>query len=123
MKASGIAEFFLNDTGADLITARNGREAVNVFLESPVGSIDAILMDLMMPVMDGITAAKEIRSSRRLDSDTVPIIAMTASVYGNDIKQAKVAGMNDYVTKPLDLNKLVDILAKYLPKRNGESDG
>ncbi len=117
-----IAEFFLNDTGADLITARNGREAVDVFLESPVGSIDAILMDLMMPVMDGITAAKEIRSSRRLDSDTVPIIAMTASVYGNDIKQAKVAGMNDYVTKPLDLNKLVDILAKYLPKKNGESD-
>ena len=101
-----IAQFMLTDNGAEAVLAPNGMEALQAFEAAEPGTYDAILMDVMMPVMDGLTATREIRALKRPDAKTVPIIAMTANVFKEDADQCMEAGMNAHLTKPLDIEKV-----------------
>ncbi len=107
-----IAQFMLEDAGASVIVATDGEQAVNAYKREPSGTFDAVLMDIMMPVMNGYEAAKAIRSSRREDSRHLPIIATTACA----TEEAKIecidAGMDAFMEKPLDMSKLIQILMK-----------
>ena len=109
-----IAETLLSDEGANLTVAEDGLQAVRMFQEKPEGYFDAILMDIMMPVMDGITATKTIRSLKHPDAETIPIVAMTANAFAEDVQLAKNTGMNEHIAKPLDMNKLNDVLENWL---------
>ena len=111
-----VAQYILEDAGAEIIVARNGLESIEFFEQSEIKSFDAILMDVMMPVMDGLTATRKIRRMKRKDAKTVPIIAMTANVFNEDVIAAKEAGMNEHIAKPLDFDKLMHTLAKYSTK-------
>ena len=101
-----IAETLLSDEGANLTVARDGLQAVRMFQDKPEGYFDAILMDLMMPVMDGYTATKKIRSLERSDAKTIPIIAMTANAFQEDAEKCIAVGMNAHLAKPLDIEKM-----------------
>ena len=92
----------------------NGEKAVNVFECSSVGTYDAVLMDIRMPVMDGLTATKYIRSLKREDAKLIPIIAMTANAYDEDIQKSKDAGINVHLAKPIDPKVLYHTLKEYL---------
>ena len=107
-----IAEFVLQNVGADVTKAWNGQEAVELFRKSASGEFDAILMDIMMPVMNGYEAAKKIRSLDREDAKTIPIIAMTANAFTEDRLKAKEAGMNEHIVKPLDVELLIKVIHK-----------
>lgn len=107
-----IAETLLRDAGFIVDRAENGYEALKLFNDSEPGTYDAILMDLQMPVMDGYTAASEIRSSSHPEAKTVPIIALTANAFAEDISKVMAAGMNDHVTKPIDFDRLLAALRK-----------
>ena len=107
-----IAEFMLQNEGADVSKAWNGQEAVELFRNSEPGEFDVILMDIMMPIMDGYEAAKMIRSLDREDAKTIPIIAMTANAFTEDRLRAKEAGMDDHVAKPVDVNLLIKVIRK-----------
>ena len=107
-----IAEFVLQNGGADVTKAWNGQEAVELFRKSEPGEFDAILMDIMMPVMNGYEAAKKIRSLDREDAKTIPIIAMTANAFTEDRLKAKEAGMNEHIVKPLDVELLIKVIHK-----------
>ena len=107
-----IAEFVLQNGGADVTKAWNGQEAVELFRKSEPGGFDAILMDIMMPVMNGYEAAKKIRSLDREDAKTIPIIAMTANAFTEDRLKAKEAGMNEHIVKPLDVELLIKVIHK-----------
>ena len=107
-----IAEFVLQNGGADVTKAWNGQEAVELFRKSEPGEFDAILMDIMMPVMNGYEAAKKIRSLDREDAKTIPIIAMTANAFTEDRLKAKEAGMNEHIVKPLDVELLIKVIYK-----------
>ena len=106
-----IAEFLLQNRHAEVIKAWNGKEAVSIFENSEPGAFDVILMDIMMPVMDGYQAAERIRSLDREDAKLVPIIAMTANAFTEDKVKARNAGMNDHISKPISEKKLLQILA------------
>lgn len=108
-----VAQYILEDVGAEITVAKNGFEAVKFFEESEENAFDAVLMDVMMSVMDGLTATKKIRELRRKDARNVPIIAMTANVFNEDVMAAREAGMNEHIAKPLDFDKLIHTLAKY----------
>lgn len=108
-----IAETFLTDAGVQITKAYNGKEEVERYLEQPAGTFDAILTDLMMPVMDGYEAVREIRSSGRADAQSIPIIALTANAFLEDAERVKKEGMNEHLPKPLDVGKMLSILAKY----------
>lgn len=108
-----VAKTLLETQGVDVDAADNGQMALDMFMESSSFGYDAILMDVMMPVMDGITATRRIRSLGREDSGTIPIIAMTANAFDEDVKLAKEAGMNEHVSKPIDFYRLFGILRKY----------
>ena len=97
-----IAEFLLENENAVITKAWNGKEAADIFQKEPEGSFDVILMDIMMPVMDGLTATKTIRSLERQDAKTIPIIAMTANAFREDAEKCMEAGMNAHLAKPLD---------------------
>ena len=107
-----IAEFMLQNEGADVIKAWNGQEAVELFRKSEPGEFDVILMDIMMPVMNGYEATKMIRSLDREDAKEVPIIAMTANAFTEDRIRAKEAGMDEHIAKPVDTELLVKIIHK-----------
>ena len=107
-----IAEFLLEKEGAVVTKAWNGKEAVELFSESATGEYDAILMDMMMPVMDGYQAARTIRAMDREDAKTIPIIAMTANAFTEDQIKSREAGMNAHISKPLDLDLVVEVLNK-----------
>ena len=107
-----IAEFVIQNGGADVTKAWNGQEAVELFRKSASGEFDAILMDIMMPVMNGYEAAKKIRSLDREDAKTIPIIAMTANAFTEDRLKAKEAGMNEHIVKPLDVELLIKVIHK-----------
>ena len=107
-----IAEFVLQNGGADVTKAWNGQEAVELFRKSDPGGFDAILMDIMMPVMNGYEATKMIRSLDREDAKTIPIIAMTANAFMEDRLKAKEAGMNEHIVKPLDVELLIKVIYK-----------
>ncbi len=108
-----IAETLLEDQGAQITVVTDGQQAVDLFEKEAPGTFDAILMDVMMPVMDGLTATRTIRKMGRDDAKTVPIIAMTANAYDEDIKQCLDAGMNAHLAKPLQTNRMVSIIRKY----------
>ena len=95
-----IAEFMLQNEGAAVSKAWNGQEAVEIFRNSVPGEFDAILMDIMMPVMNGYEATKMIRSMDREDAKVIPIIAMTANAFTEDRLRVKEAGMNEHIAKP-----------------------
>ena len=107
-----IAEFVLQNEGAEVSKAWNGEETVELFRKSESGEFDAILMDIMMPVMNGYEATKMIRSLDREDAKVIPIIAMTANAFTEDRLRAKKAGMNEHIAKPFDAKLLVKIIHK-----------
>ena len=109
-----IAEFMLQNEGADVIKAWNGQEAVELFRKSEPGEFDVILMDIMMPVMNGYEATKMIRSLDREDAKEVPIIAMTANAFTEDRIKAKAAGMDEHVAKPVDVELLIKVIHKLM---------
>ena len=114
-----ISEFLLKEYGANVIKAINGKEAVEIFSESNPGQIDAILMDVMMPIMNGYEATSAIRDLDRKDALTIPIIAMTANAFVEDKIKAKEAEMNDYISKPLDEKLVIKIIAECVNKNKG----
>ena len=107
-----ITEFVLQNEGADLTKAWDGQEAVELFRNSEPGEFNVILMDIMMPVMDGYEAAKMIRSLDREDAKEIPIIAMTANAFTEDRIKAKAAGMDEHVAKPVDVELLIKVIHK-----------
>lgn len=107
-----IAEFVLNVEEAFIIKAVNGEEAVRIFADSRPGEIDAILMDVMMPVMDGLEATRRIRAMKRPDARTIPIIAMTANAFAEDRQLAFAAGMDMHIAKPLEGSEMVETLER-----------
>ena len=112
-----IAQALLESEGIVVTRAADGNEAVDLYIGRPAGSFDAILMDIMMPGMDGYEAARAIRLSEKADAADIPIIALTANAFAEDAKAAHDAGMNAHLPKPLDFNKLKNILACI--KKNG----
>lgn len=109
-----VAELILEKTGAAVTIVENGLQCTELFTGSAKGSFDAILMDIQMPVMNGYEATKVIRSSTHPQSATIPIIAMTANAFAEDIKNALSAGMNAHIAKPIDPQKLYETLAAYI---------
>lgn len=109
-----IAEFVLNVEEASIIKAVNGEEAVRIFADSRPGEIDAILMDVMMPVMDGLEATRRIRAMKRPDARTIPIIAMTANAFAEDRQLAFAAGMDMHIAKPLEGSEMVETLERFV---------
>ena len=107
-----IAEFVLQNEGADVTKAWDGQEAVELFRNSEPGEFDVILMDIMMPVMNGYEAAKMIRFLDREDAKEIPIIAMTANAFTEDRIRAKEAGMDEHVAKPIDVELLIKVIHK-----------
>ena len=101
-----IAEVLFHDDGAQVTLARDGKQAVEIFAGNPPGTFDVILMDVMMPIMDGLMATKTIRVMERLDAKTIPIIAMTANAFEEDEKKCFAVGMNGYLTKPLNMQRI-----------------
>lgn len=111
-----IAEFILEERGMKVTKAWNGVQAVEVWNQSEPGDFDIILMDLMMPEMNGIEAAREIWATDRPDAKTIPIIAMSANVFKEDVEACKEAGMKDHIAKPLDIQRILNIIEKYVKK-------
>ena len=107
-----IAQMLLEDEGAIVTIVADGRQAVEEFQNNPPGTFDAILMDVMMPVMDGLTATREIRALPRPDAKTIPIIAMTANAFAEDSQKCLEAGMTAHLAKPLEMKKAVAIMAR-----------
>ena len=108
-----IAQTLLEDEGAQITIVTNGKEAVDLFAASEPGRFDVILMDIMMPVMDGLTAAKTIRTLDCTDAQTIPIIAMTANAFKEDVESCLAAGMNGHLAKPIDIEKIKAEIKKY----------
>lgn len=111
-----IAETILTDAGATITKAMNGQQALDIFKENNPGTFDMILMDVMMPVMNGYEATRCICSLERKDAKEIPIIAMTANAFAEDVRKAKQSGMNDHLAKPLDIDigKMLAMIARYI---------
>ena len=116
-----IASDILEELGVTVDTAADGRQAVERFSASPEGQYHLIFMDLRMPVMDGLAAARAIRGLSRSDAG-VPIVAMTADAFAEDVEKTRAAGMNDHLAKPLEIDRLKAVIYQYHPERKrGES--
>lgn len=111
-----IARTLLEDEGAITTIVNDGQQAVDIFSRNKPGTFDAILMDIMMPEMDGLSATKAIRALDREDAGTIPIIAMTANAFDEDEKKCMEAGMNAHLVKPLDIQKMKEAVCRYLNK-------
>ncbi len=107
-----IVEDILREAGAEVVTANDGKAAVDAFVVSEPGTFDCVLMDLMMPVMNGYEAARVIRGLERKDAETVPIIALSANAFEEDIAMAKDAGMNEHLAKPVDMQKMFEVMKR-----------
>jgi signal transduction histidine kinase len=114
-----IAKVILTEEGMEVTEAANGKIACDIFIGSKPGSFEAILMDVMMPVMNGYEATKAIRESNHPEAKTIPIIAMTANAYKEDVDKALDAGMNAHVPKPIDIQMLMSVLDNY--RRKGDT--
>ncbi|MCF0146312.1 MAG: response regulator [Eubacterium sp.] len=111
-----IAEELLSESGLILTTAVDGQDAVDIFNASPVGTFACIFMDIMMPNLNGYEATMAIREMARPDAETIPIIAMTANAFAEDMAKSKAAGMNDHLSKPIEIDKVLLTLKKYVKK-------
>ena len=111
-----IARTLLEDEGAITTIVNDGQQAVDIFSRNKPGTFDAILMDIMMPEMDGLSATKAIRALDREDAGTIPIIAMTANAFDEDETKCMEAGMNAHLVKPLDIQKMKEAVCRYLNK-------
>ena len=111
-----IAEVLLKDEGAHITLVKDGQQAVGAFARSEPGTFDAILMDIMMPNMDGYQATKAIRALgiERSDAVTIPIIALSANAFVDDIQESLDSGMNDHISKPINMEELIDTITKYI---------
>ncbi len=107
-----IVEYILKDAGAEVVTANDGKAAVDAFEASAPETFDCILMDLMMPVMSGYEAARVIRGLERPDAGTVPIIALSANAFEEDVALAKDAGMNEHLAKLVDIKKMLQVMGR-----------
>ena len=107
-----IVEFMLREAGAEVVTANDGKAAVDAFAASDPGAFDCVLMDLMMPVMSGYEAARVIRGLDRPDAKAVPIIALSANAFEEDVALAKDAGMNEHLAKPVDIGKMFQVMGR-----------
>ena len=116
-----IAEFVIQNEGASVTKAWNGQEAVEIFKKSRPDEFDVILMDIMMPVMNGYEAAKMIRALDRDDAKTVPIIAMTANAFTEDRLKSKESGMNEHIAKPIDAKLLVKVISELVKNKEEDS--
>ena len=116
-----IAEFILQNEGASVTKAWNGQEAVEIFKKSRPDEFDVILMDIMMPVMNGYEAAKMIRTLDRDDAKTVPIIAMTANAFTEDRLRSKESGMNEHIAKPINAKVLVKVISELMENKEEDS--
>ena len=114
-----IAEFILTENGAKVETVKNGLEAVQHFEACESGTYDVILMDIMMPVMNGYEAAKMIRSLDREDAKVIPIIAMTANAFTEDRLRSKEAGMDEHIAKPVDAKRLMRVISELVENNSG----
>ena len=108
-----IAVFLLKDEGISVTEAEEGQQAVECFLKMPEGYYDAVLMDIMMPVMDGYQAARAIRGSGKKDAEMIPIIAMTANTFAEDKRKTMEAGMDAHLSKPINVPELMDTIRKF----------
>ena len=108
-----IAKVLLSDKGAKVTVISDGKQAVEMFESNPSGTFDAVLLDVMMPIMDGLTAAKTIRSSKHPDARNIPIISMTANAFSEDAQKCLEAGMNAHLTKPLQIKKVVATISQF----------
>lgn len=106
----------LRERGLIVTAAENGQIAVKLFQDNPPGTFDVILMDMHMPIMDGLEATKTIRTMERIDAQTIPILALTANDFEEDIRQTREAGMNDHLTKPFDMEKIFEAIVTYTGK-------
>ena len=111
-----IAQMLLEDEGAEITLVTDGKQAVDLFTESAPGTFDGILMDIMMPVMDGLEATRVIRAIDRPDAKTIPIIAMTANAFKEDAEKCIEAGMNAHLPKPINIELVVQTIAKFCKK-------
>lgn len=118
-----IARKVLEKQGIQVITAVNGSEGLRIFSESETGAFDAILMDIRMPVMDGLTAAKKIRQLAREDAKRIPIIAMTANAYEEDREKSQNAGMNEHLAKPIEPSHLYEVLEAFIGEKKEKEQG
>ncbi len=117
-----IVEYILRDAGADVVTANDGKAAVDAFTASEPGTFDCVLMDLMMPVMSGYEASRVIRGLARADAETVPIIALSANAFDEDIALAKDAGMNAHLAKPVDIHKMFRVMSRLRGRQDRQMD-
>ncbi len=108
-----IVEFMLKEAGADVVTANDGKAAVEAFAASQPGTFGCVLMDLMMPVMSGYEATRVIRGLDRSDAKNVPIIALSANAFEEDVAMAKDAGMNEHLAKPVDIRKMFKVMSRF----------
>ena len=111
-----IIERLLAVQGAKITKAYNGQEAYDIFCDCPEGTFDAIMMDVRMPLMDGMEATKKIRSTEKRDGENIPIIAMTANAFEEDRKLAREAGMTEYLTKPVERNLMYETIQRVIAK-------
>ena len=116
-----IAEFVLQNEGVSVTKAWNGQEAVEIFKKSRPDEFDVILIDIMMPVMNGYEAAKIIRTLDRDDAKTIPIIAMTANAFTEDRLKSKESGMNEHIAKPIDAKLLVKVISEFVENKEEDS--
>ena len=112
-----IVEFILEQAGAAVVTAHDGKAAVDAFMSSAPKTFDCILMDLMMPVMSGFEATRVIRGMDRPDAKTVPIIALSANAFEEDVAMAKGAGMNEHLAKPMDIDKMFKVMGRLITQQ------
>lgn len=105
-----VAESMLKERGMQTVTAVNGKEAVDIFNSSDIGYFDIILMDIRMPVMNGLDATRMIREADRQDAKTIPVIALTANAYNDEIKLCKEAGMNNHISKPVNIQIFYSVI-------------
>ncbi len=111
-----IAQELLALHGINAVRAENGEQCLHMFTETPTGTYDLILMDMQMPIMDGVCATKEIRGSAHAEAQTIPIIAMTANAFAEDVARCMEAGMNEHLSKPLDMDKVLTTIRRYVQK-------
>ena len=109
-----IAKMLLEDEKMVVTTAENGKKAVDIVSRSVPGRFDFIFMDIMMPVMDGLEATRQIRTLNRMDTKEIPIIAMTANAFQDDVRDCIDAGMNGHIAKPIQVDKLLSILSEVI---------